>query len=274
MKTGGNMKNSEKITARRLRAKKENNEKIVALTAYDAVTARLAAECGVDIILVGDSLGMTALGYSSTIPVTLEQSLHHCAAVRRGAPGAFVVGDMPFMTCRVSDEDSLRNAARYLQEAGADAVKLEGGAELNPLIEKMTAAGIPVMGHIGLLPQKLLVAGGYRVTGKTDAEAKRLIADAKAIEAAGAFAMVLECMPAALAGDITAQISIPTIGIGAGPLCSGQVQVVNDILGLFEEFTPKHTKKYDNLAERIRNVFKAYSADVRGGKFPGKEQSF
>ncbi|MCK5843925.1 MAG: 3-methyl-2-oxobutanoate hydroxymethyltransferase, partial [Victivallales bacterium] len=223
---------NSKLTVRSFRKMKLEGVKITALTAYDAPTARFAERCGVDMILVGDSLGMTVLGYDTTIPVTIEQSLHHCAAVVRGVEKAFVVGDMPFMTYRTGVETALLNAARYLQEAGVDAVKFEGGADIAETVSRMTAAGVPVLGHIGLLPQKVKTAGGYHLAGKTNVEERNLISDAAALQEAGAFAVVLEGIPAEAAGRITESLDIPTIGIGAGALCDGQIQVVNDILGL------------------------------------------
>ena len=264
----------KKPTVSLFRRMKNEGRKIVMLTAYDAPTAKLAQECGIDIILVGDSLGMAVLGYQNTLPVTLEQSLHHCAAVRLGAPDAFVIGDMPFMTCHASETDALKNAARYLQEAQCDAVKIEGDAALAPTVERMVHAGIPVMGHIGLLPQHIKTSGVYRVTGRKEEEAERIIADAKAMEAAGVFAMVLECMPAELGKQITEAVSVPTIGIGAGVHCSGQVQVVNDLLGLFTDFQPKHARRYANRTDEIRRAFTEYVSDVREQKFPGPENSF
>ena len=263
-----------KISVSTLRKMKKEGQRIVMLTAYDAPTARIAAECGIDLLLVGDSLGMCVLGYPNTIPVTLEESLHHCRAVRRGAPESFIIGDMPSMTMHTSERDALLNAARYLQEGGCDAVKIEGDSGLAPTVERMVHAGIPVMGHVGLLPQHIKTAGGYRVSGKTEDSAAQVIADAKAMEAAGAFAVVLECVPAALARKVTETLSIPTIGIGAGPYCSGQVQVVNDTLGFFNGPKPKHAKQYANLNEVVRKALTGYAEDVRSGSFPGEEHSF
>lgn len=257
-----------------LRKLKKEGKKIVVLTAYDAPTARLAEDCGVELILVGDSLGMAILGYPNTVQVTLEQSLHHCAAVRRGVTNSFVVGDMPFMSYQISAEQAMANAARYMQEALVDGVKLEGGVHMAPTVKRLVLAGVPVMGHIGLLPQNVKTAGGYRVYGRTETEAAKLLDDAKAIEDAGAFSMVLECVPAELAAKITEAVSIPTIGIGAGPSCDGQVQVVNDMLGLSADFQPKHSKRYVDLNSLIRKAFTEYSEDVRSGKFPGPENSF
>ena len=263
-----------KISVSKLQKMKQEGNRIVMLTAYDAQTARLAAECSIDLLLVGDSLGMCVLGYQTTLQVTLEESLHHCRAVRRGAPDAFIIGDMPFMTMHASERDALLNAARYLQEGGCDAVKIEGDSALAPTVERMVHAGIPVMGHVGLLPQHIKTAGGYRISGKTEDSAARVIADAKAMEEAGAFAVVLECVPAELAKRVTEAISIPTIGIGAGPWCSGQVQVVNDTLGFFSGPKPKHAKQYADLSSIIRQALTKYAEDVRGGVFPGEEHSF
>lgn len=264
----------KKITVSYFRKKKENGEKIVALTAYDAPTAKLAEKSGVELVLIGDSLGMAVLGYTNTIPVTLEQSLHHSAAARRGAKFAFLVGDMPFMTYQVSPEQAMLNAARYLQEAQIDAVKIEGGENIAPTVKRLVNAGVPVMGHIGLLPQSVLTAGGYRISGKTEAEAEKLLKDAKALEEAGAFAIVLEGIPAKVSGKITESLKIPTIGIGAGPECDGQIQVVHDILGLFTDFIPKHAKRYANLSEEIDKAFDKYVEEVKNGVFPSEKHSF
>ncbi len=257
-----------KLTVKYFLQKKEKGEKIISLSLYDAPTARLAEECGVELLLVGDSMGNTILGYRNTIPVTIEQSLHHCAAVARGAKFAFLAGDMPFMTYHISAEQAMANAARYLQEVGMDAVKLEGGAHMAPTVARLVRAGVPVLGHIGLLPQNLLTEGGYRMTGKSSAEAEKIIADAKSLEDAGAFAVILECMPPELAAEITSKVKIPTIGIGAGPDCDGQIQVVNDILGLFTDFVPKHAKRYAKLGDEIKKAFGEYAKDVHGRRFP------
>lgn len=263
-----------KITVSKLRQMKQEGQRIVMLTTYDAPTAHIAAECGIDLLLVGDSLGMCVLGYQNTLQVTLEESLHHCKAVRRGAPDSFIIGDMPFMTMHASERDALLNAARYLQEGGCDAVKIEGDSALAPTVERMVHAGIPVMGHVGLLPQHIKTAGGYRISGKTEDSAARVLADARAMENAGAFAVVLECVPAELARKVTEALSIPTIGIGAGPYCSGQVQVVNDTLGFFNGNKPKHAKQYANLSEVIKKALGEYAAEVRSGTFPDDEHSF
>lgn len=264
----------KKLTVSDFRKMRETGKKIVVLTAYDAPTAKFAEECGVDMILVGDSLGMTVLGYKNTIPVTIEESLHHCKAVRRGVENAFIVGDMPFMTYHPSVEIALKNAARYLQEGGVDAVKLEGGRVIASTVEKLVIAGVPVLGHIGLLPQSVLTSGGYRIAGRTEDEAVRLLDDAKALADAGVFAVVLEGIPANVSRRITESIKIPTIGIGAGPECSGQVQVINDILGLFTEFTPKHAKRYAELDKEIKRAVTSYVEDVQKGVFPDEDHSF
>lgn len=268
------MPEKKKITVSRIRKMKQEHTPIAMLTAYDAPTARLAELCGMDMILVGDSLGMAVLGYENTLSVTLEESLHHCAAVKRGAPHAFIVGDMPFMTYQISPEQALANAARYLQEAKCDAVKIEGDREMAPTVRRLTGAGVPVMGHIGLRPQQLLVEGGYRIAGKTETAAEALFNDAKAMQDAGAFAIVLECIPAKLAKELSESLDIPTIGIGAGVGCDGQVQVVNDLLGLFTDFIPKHAKRYANLSAEIERAFKEYVDDVKNRRFPTDANSF
>jgi len=263
-----------KTTVRDLQRIADDNSLIVALTAYDALTGRLADQTGADLILVGDSLGMTMLGYKTTIPVTLQDSLRHTAAVVRATKNAMVVGDMPFLTYQITPEEALRNAGRFLQEAGADGVKLEGGQVIAPTIKRLVQTGIPVLGHIGLLPQSVLADGGYRIHGRTPEEAKALHDDAQAVQEAGAFALVLEGLPMGLSTEITAALDIPTIGIGAGPGCNGQIQVIHDILGLFEDFIPRHTKRYAELATLARQALAAYSDDVRAGAFPTEEQSF
>jgi 3-methyl-2-oxobutanoate hydroxymethyltransferase len=264
----------KKKTVCSFRNMKQNGEKIVAVTAYDAPTAKLANDAGVDFLLIGDSMAMTILGYENTLPLTMEESLHHCKAARRGAPDAFIVGDMPFMSYQISCPEALRNAARYIKEADCDAVKLEGGTYAVAVVERLVAAGIPVVGHIGLLPQQVLAAGGYKIAGKTPEGAEHLLADAKALEEAGAFCVVLEGIPAEVSKKITESISIPTIGIGAGPHCDGQIQVLNDILGLFSNFIPKHAKRYANLAETINNALSQYAKEIRNSEFPTKDNSF
>ena len=244
------------------------------LTAYDYVTAKIVDEAGVPLILVGDSLGMVVLGYDSTIPVTLEVMLHHTKAVVRGTKNALVVGDMPFMTYQISTEEAIRNAGRFLQETGCKAIKLEGGVTMAERVKKIVDCGIPVMGHIGLTPQSINQLGGHRIQGKTPETAKRLLEDAIALEKAGAFAVVLETVPAPLATLITQNISIPTIGIGAGAGCDGQVQVINDILGSYTDFVPKHAKQYAKIASIMSSAISQYNSEVKSGKFPTEAQSF
>ena len=255
------------------RKMKQEQKPIVMLTAYDAPTAALAIEAGVDLLLVGDSVGNTMLGYSTTIPVTVEESLHHCRAVVRGTGNqTFVIGDLPFMSYHASEELALLNAAKYLQDAGCDAVKLEGGMEVVPLVKRMTTAGIPVCAHIGLCPQQVKVQGGYRIAGKTEDAADRLMKEALALEEAGAFMIVLECVTASVAEKISQALSIPSIGIGSGFGCDGQVQVVTDILGL-SGYVPKHAKRYANLTEIMSQAFRDYVNDVRTKQFPTSENA-
>ena len=253
---------------------KNRGEKIVMLTAYDYSTAKIVDESSVPLILVGDSLGMVVLGYESTIPVTMEEMLHHTRAVVRGTKQAMVIGDMPFMTYHVSIEDALRNAARFIQEGGAQAVKLEGGVTVADKVKRIVECGIPVMGHIGLTPQSIHQFGGFKVQGRTPEAAIRMLKDAQALEEAGAFSIVLETVPASLSALITQKIGIPTIGIGAGIDCDGQVQVINDILGSFVDFVPKHAKQYVKLTDLIRKAVVEYSNEVAAGTFPTSDQSF
>ncbi len=264
---------SGKWTTTRIKGLK-GKEKVVCLTAYDYASAGLLDAAGIHIALVGDSLAMTVLGYESTLPVTIDQMLHHTAAVSRGVENALVVADMPFLSYQVSIEEGVENAGRFLKEAGADAVKIEGGAFRAPLVEMLIANGIPVMGHIGLTPQSIHAFGGYKVQGKEAPEAEKLIADAKALDKAGVFSLVLECVPANLATEISEAISTPTIGIGAGPGCDGQVLVMHDLLGLYGEFKPKFVKRYAELGDEMRKAFEAYKKDVEDGTFPGPEHSF
>lgn len=264
----------KRMTVAHFRKQKEQHQLIVMLTAYDAPTAAVAHEAGVDLLLVGDSLANTMLGYRNTLPLTMEESLHHVKAVRRGAPDAFVVADMPFLSFQISIEEALRNAGRFLKEADADAVKIEGGAEIAPLVTRMVDCGIPVMAHAGLCPQRVLTSGGYRIQGRGEEAAARVLADAHALADAGAFALVLECIPADLGRRVSEAIEIPTIGIGAGPYCDGQVQVVHDTLGLGGDFVPKHAKRYADLGGMMKQAIAAYVADVRGGKFPTDANSF
>jgi len=267
------MNKNQKWTAPKIRALK-GKEKVVSLTAYDYSTARLMDETGIHIVLVGDSLGMTMLGYENTLPVTMEQMLHHTAAVARGVKHALVVADMPFLSYQVSMSQAVENAGRFVKDAGADAVKIEGGAIRQEAIRALVENGIPVMGHLGLTPQSIHVFGGYRVQGKDPAVAKRILDDAKAIEAAGVFAMVLEAMPADLAAQITEAVEVPTIGIGAGPKCDGQVLVVHDLLGLYGETSPKFVKRYAELGTAMKKAFEQYKKDVEKGSFPGPEHCY
>jgi 3-methyl-2-oxobutanoate hydroxymethyltransferase len=263
-----------RVTISQIKAMKQKSEKITMLTAYDYTTAKIVDETGVPIILVGDSLGMVVLGYDSTIPVTLEVMLHHTKAVVRGAKNALVVGDMPFMTYQISPEQAIMNAGRFLQETGCQAVKLEGGVTMAETVKKIVDRGIPVMGHLGLTPQSINQLGGHKIQGKTPESASRLLADAIAIDQAGAFAVVLETVPAPLAAFISKKISIPTIGIGAGAGCDGQVQVINDILGSYTDFVPKHAKQYAKIAGIMADAVTQYYNDVKNGKFPTDAQSF
>jgi 3-methyl-2-oxobutanoate hydroxymethyltransferase len=262
------------ISITQIKEMKKKGEKIAMLTAYDYSTAKLIDEAGIPLILVGDSLGMVVLGYESTIPVTMEEMIHHTKAVVRGATKALVVGDMPFMTYQVSTDDALRNAARFIQEGGAQAVKLEGGESMADTVKRVVSCGIPVMGHIGLTPQSIHQLGGFKVMGKTPEAAARLLNDAKALDDAGVFAIVLECVPEPLSKLITEKVSTPTIGIGAGKYCDGQVQVISDLLGLYTDFVPKHAKQYALLSESIRKATSDYIAEVRTGAFPTEKQSY
>ena len=252
----------------------ENLKKIVCLTAYDYPTARLLDEAGVDVILVGDSVAMVALGYDSTLPVTLDEMLHHARAVRRGTKHALLVADMPFGSYHSDTAESLRNAVRFVKEAGVEAVKIEGGERRLELIARLTESEIPVMGHVGLTPQSVNALGGYRVQGKTTDSAEQLLRDARAVEAAGSFAVVLEAVPRELAAQITRELRIPTIGIGAGPDCDGQILVVHDLLGLTFDQTPKFARKYANVGEVISNAVRSYCEDVRNGNFPSDSESY
>lgn len=262
------------MTTYRFKRKKEKGKKIVMLTAYDAPTAKILSDSGVDAILVGDSVGNSLLGYESTVPVTLDDVIHHTAAVSRAKPQSLVIGDMPFMSYKVSIEQALENCGRMLQEGGAEAVKLEGGSSIAATVKAVVEAGIPVMAHIGLTPQSIYELGGYRVQGRTAEAAEELVEHAKKLEEAGAFSLVIELVPSDTAKVITDAIDIPTIGIGAGPHCDGQVLVIYDMLGLFEEFKPKFVKKYANIRKLIVDAVEEYSREVREGKFPDPEHSF
>ena len=263
-----------KVSIRDVADMKSRGDKIPMITAYDYTTAQLADRAGIPLVLVGDSLGMVVLGYDSTIPVTMEDMLHHAKAVARGAKQCMIVVDLPFMSYQLDDKQALANAARLVQEGGAHSVKIEGGERTAPTVARIVDVGIPVMGHIGLTPQSVHGSGGYRVQGRQRREAGQLLKDAQALEEAGAFALVLEAVPSPLAGLVTRRLQIPTIGIGAGPDCDGQVQVLHDMLGLYSDFVPKHAKQYAALAEVIEAAFTQYSLEVKEGSFPAKEHSF
>lgn len=253
---------------------KQNGEKITMLTAYDASFAALIDAAGIEMVLVGDSLGNVLLGYDSTVPVTMEEMLHHCKAVRRGVRQAFLVGDMPFMSYQVSSREAIANGGRFLKEAGCDAVKLEGGTEMCDTIKAVVRAGIPVVGHIGLTPQTASQLGGYKVQGRDADSARKLLQSAKDLEAAGVFSLVLECIPAQLSEVITRAVAIPTIGIGAGRYCDGQVLVTHDMVGMFEKFIPSFVRRYANLAAQIKKAVADYRDEVKQGVFPDDEHSF
>ena len=263
-----------KNTAATFAAAKAKGEKLSMLTAYDYSTAKLEDESGINGILVGDSLGNVVLGYEDTVSVTMEDMIHHGAAVARGAKNALVVVDMPFMSYEVTVEEAVRNAGRLMKEGRAGAVKLEGGVRVAEQIRAIVKAGIPVMGHIGLTPQSINVFGGFKVQGKSEEAARALLADAKAVEEAGSFAVVIEAVPAALAQMITDAVSIPTIGIGAGAGCDGQILVYQDMLGMFSDFTPKFVKRYANVGEVMREAFANYAAEVASGAFPTEEHTY
>ena len=263
-----------RITASQIKEMKRQGEKIAEITAYDYSMAKLVDEAGMPVILVGDSLGMVMLGYESTIPVTMDEMIHHTKAVVRGAKHALIIGDMPFMTYQISIDEAMRNAGRFIQEGGAQAVKMEGGETVAEKVSRIVAAGIPVQGHIGLTPQSIHQLGGYKVQGKTAEVAARLLNDAKALESAGVFSIVLECIPTPLAKLITERVSVPTIGIGAGKHCDGQVQVISDLLGLYTDFVPKHAKQYTKLHESISTSVSDYISEVKAGKFPTPKQSY
>jgi 3-methyl-2-oxobutanoate hydroxymethyltransferase len=272
--------NSAKVTVpdllqrKSLAADSTNKKKITCLTAYDYPTARLMDEAGVDVVLVGDSVAMVVLGYESTLPLTMEESLHHTKAVRRGVQRALVVADMPFGTYQGDVNEALKNAVRFVKEAGAEAVKVEGGERRLEVIARLTEAEIPVMGHVGLTPQSVNAMGGYRVQGKTAGGAEQLLRDARAVEAAGAFSIVLEGIPRELAAEITKSVRIPTIGIGAGPDCDGQILVLHDLLGLTFQEPPKFARRYANVGEVMSQAVREYCADVQGGSFPSDAESY
>lgn len=264
----------KKVTAPAIRAMKAQGRRIAMVTAYDYVTGKIVDESGADIALVGDSLAMVALGYDTTLPITMEEMLHHTRAVRRGVKRALLIGDMPFGSYQGSVAEAVANAARFLKEAGADGVKLEGGQRVAEAVRRMTEAGIPVMGHIGMTPQSVHQYGGFKVQGREEAQRRAFLEDAKALEEAGVFSLVLEAIPADLAREITGAVSVPTIGIGAGPHCDGQVLVINDLLGITDDFRPKFVKRYAELGELARRAVSEYCREVREGLFPTEEHSY
>jgi len=262
-----------RVTPDSLQAMKREGQRFAALTAYDYTSAQMVDAAGVPFILVGDTLGMVVQGESSTLPVTLDHVIYHARAVNRGTTQSLVIADMPFMTYHVSVEDAMRNAGRLMQEAGVGGVKIEGGAEIAPTVERLVQAGIPVCGHLGYTPQSTHTLGGPRVQGRSIEAATKLIADAEALEAAGAFAVVLELVPASVAEEVTRRLTIPTIGIGAGPACDGEIQVFHDLFGFYTDFKPRHTKRYLNVAEQIAAAASRYRQDVAQRAFPGPEQT-
>lgn len=264
----------KKITIIDIQNKKRDGKKITMLTAYDYPMAKLIDEALIDVILVGDSLGMVVLGYESTVPVTMDEMIHHSKAVRRGTKCAFLIGDMPFMSYQISKEEAVRNAGRFMKEAGCDAVKLEGGDEVLDVTRTIVDAGIPVLGHLGLTPQTISKLGGYKIQGKDAKAAKRILEQALKLKDAGCFAIVLECVPDKVAKLITEKLMIPTIGIGAGPYCDGQVLVTNDMVGLFDRFVPKFVKQYVKLSTLISDGLKKYRDEVEKGIFPDQAHSF
>jgi 3-methyl-2-oxobutanoate hydroxymethyltransferase len=264
----------KKITPVDIQAMKRERKRIAMLTAYDYPTALLEDRAGIEIILVGDSLAMTVLGYENTLPVTMEAMIHHTKAVTRGAKYALIIGDMPFMSYNTSEKDAIFNAGRFMKEGGADAVKLEGGASVRETVRAIVKAGIPVMGHIGLTPQTISMLGGFKVQGKDAQGAQKIIDDALSLEDAGAFSVLLEAVPAPIAKRVTERLTVPTIGIGAGVHCDGQVLVVHDMLGLFDRFTPKFAKRYVNLSELMLKAFDSYREEVMKGAFPTDQHSF
>lgn len=263
-----------RVSTATLLAKKQNHEKITMLTSYDYSMAGMVDAAGIDMILVGDSLGMVTLGYENTLAVTVDDMIHHTSAVVRGTSNTMVVGDMPFLSYHISKKEAVRNAGRFIQEAGAQSVKLEGGVERVDTIKAILDAQIPVMGHIGMTPQSVNQFGGFKVQGKDIEGAKKIIADAKALEKAGVFGIVLECVPTPLAQRITEEVAVPTIGIGAGPYCDGQVLVINDMLGMFKGHIPKFVKKFANLEPLIMEALQSYKNEVEAGTFPGPEHGF
>ena len=263
-----------KLTAPAIVEMKRRGDPIVVVTAYDHPMARLADQAGVDILLVGDSLGTVVLGYDSTLPVTVEDILHHTRAVVRARPAALVVADMPFMSYQVSVEQAVRNAGRFIQHGGADAVKLEGGERVAPAIRRLIEIGIPVMGHLGLTPQSVLAFGGYKVQARGEADQERLLREARLLESCGCFSIVLEGIPARLGAEVTRGVSVPTIGIGAGPSCDGQVLVSHDLLGLYLGHTPRFVRRYATLADTVREAFERFRADIKERRFPNERESY
>ena len=268
------MAKPKKVTTEALREMKQAGQKITALTAYDYLFASLLDAAGIDLILVGDSVATVVQGEDTTVPVTIDQMIYHAGLVSRGAKRAFVVGDMPFLTYRVSTEEALHNAGRLMQVARVEAVKIEGGQPVLDCVRRLTDAGIPVMGHLGLTPQSIHKFGTYRVRGEDSAEAEQILEDAKCLEQAGAFAVVLEKIPTAVAATVTRELAIPTIGIGAGPACDGQILVSYDMLGLFTKFRPRFVRRYLELAGEIKSAVESYCADVRGSDFPNDDESY
>ncbi len=262
------------VTVRDIRAFKERSERFAMVTAYDAAAARLLDEAGIPILLVGDSLGMVVLGHPTTLPVTVDDMVHHTAAVRRGATEAMVVADMPFMSYQASLQEGIRNAGRLVKEGGANAVKLEGGARVLELTSRLVDAGIPVMGHLGLTPQSVNQFGGFRVQGRSEEAAHRILADAKDLEAAGAFSVVLESVPAELARKVTGSLEVPTIGIGAGPHCDGQVLVYHDVFGITQGHVPRFVKRYADVGDTIKQAARAFAREVAEGIYPGPEHTY
>ncbi len=264
----------ERITAPGIIEKKRRGEKIVAVTAYDFAAARIADRAGVDVVLVGDTLGIMALGYRNTVPVTLDETLHHVKAVRRGLKYALLLADMPFGTYQAGQDDAIRNAVRLLKEGEAQAVKLEGGAAILETVRRMTEAGIPVCGHLGLTPQSIHAFGGNKAQGKTDEAAQKLLREARGLQEAGIFALVLEAIPAVLAAQVTAALAIPTIGIGAGAACDGQVQVWHDLMGIYPGKNLRHAKRYAEIGQAMEDALRAYAEETRSAAFPTEENSF
>ena len=264
----------KKVTITELQEKKEKGQKITMMTAYDYPTGSLVDQAGIDTILVGDSLGMVMLGYDSTVPVTMDEMIHHCKAVSRGAKSSSIIGDMPFMSYQINVEQAVANAGRFMKEAACDSVKLEGGSEMAHVAKAIVKAGIPVCAHIGLTPQSVTKLGGFKVQGKDAESARELVESAKDFEEAGAFMIVVECVPGILAAKITKELKIPTIGIGAGKDCDGQVLVYHDLVGLFERFTPRFVKQYTNLSPKIKEALSQFKIEVEKGIFPGPEHTF